>query len=90
MSSGIAREIDNLGRVVIPIEWRKELNINPKDTVEIIKNGDEIIIKKYVQGCYCCKEYKEDLVEYKGFKICKSCLEKVNELSKIILEKEGK
>lgn len=85
MASGITREIDNLGRVVIPIEWRKELGLKVKDSVEIIKNGNEIIIKKYEQSCYCCKEYKENLVEFKGIKICKSCLDKVNELSKIIL-----
>ena len=86
MASGIRRELDNLGRVVIPKEWRRELNIDPKDSVEIIKNGNEIIIKKYVQGCYCCGEYKDNIIEYKGINICKSCLEKVNKLSKIVLE----
>lgn len=86
MESGIIRELDNLGRVVIPMEWRRELDIKPKDPIEIIKNGDEIIIKKYVPGCYCCGEYKDNIIEYKGIKICKSCLEKVNKLSKIVLE----
>ena len=86
MAKGIVRELDNLGRVVIPMEWRRELNINPKDPIEIIKNDNEIIIKKYTSGCYCCGGTKENLIEYKGLKICKNCLEKVNKLSAIILE----
>ena len=90
MAKGIVRELDNLGRVVIPMDWRRELNINAKDPIEIIKNGNEVIVKKYVPGCHCCGSMSEKLVEYKGIKICKKCLETVNKFAAIILEEEDK
>lgn len=90
MATGITREMDNLGRVVIPAEWRKELGMNPKDNIEIIKNGNEVIVKKYVPGCHCCGSMSEKLVEYKGLNICKKCLETVNKFAAIILEEEAK
>lgn len=90
MAKGIVRELDNLGRVVIPMEWRRELNIYAKDPIEIIKNGNEVIVKKYVPGCHCCGNTKENLIEYKGLKICNKCLETVNKFAAIILEEEAK
>ena len=76
-SLGIVRNLDQLGRFVIPKETRKMLNLNGGDTVEIFTDGDTIILKKYVRGCQCCGDMK-DVKEYKGIRICKKCL---NELS---------
>lgn len=46
-STGVVRKLDNLGRIVIPIELRKTMDIAIKDTLEIFTEGDEIILKKY-------------------------------------------
>ena len=76
-ATGIIRNLDQLGRFVIPKETRKMLNLNGGDPVEIFTDGDTIILKKYVRGCQCCGDMK-DVKEYKGIRICKKCL---NELS---------
>ena len=76
-SLGIVRNLDQLGRLVIPKETRKMLNLNGGDPVEIFTDGDEIIIKKYNPGCQCCGDMK-DVKEYKGIKICKKCLNELN------------
>lgn len=72
-STGIVRKVDELGRVVIPIELRRTLNIEEKDALEIYVDAEHIILKKYQPACLFC-ENARDVVEYKGKKICKSCL----------------
>lgn len=75
-STGIVRKLDPLGRVVIPMELRKTLNISEGEALEIYTEGDVILLKKYVPGCNCCKEITTDLKEISGVKLCKSCIEK--------------
>ena len=76
-SLGIVRKLDQLGRLVIPKETRRVFNLNGRDPVEIFTDGDKIIIKKYNPGCQCCGDMK-DVKEYKGIKICKKCLNELN------------
>ena len=76
-SLGIVRKLDKLGRLVVPKETRKMFNLNEGDPVEIFTDGDKIIIKKYNPGCQCCGDMK-DVKEYKGIKICKKCLNELN------------
>ena len=76
-STGIVRNLDQLGRLVIPKETRKVFDLNEGDPVEIFTDGDKIIIKKYNPGCQCCGDMK-DVKEYKGIKICKKCLNELN------------
>ena len=73
-STGIVRKIDELGRIVIPIELRRTLDINIKDSLEIFVDGEQIILKKYNPSCIFCGDAK-DVVHYKGKNICKACLE---------------
>ena len=47
-STGIVRKVDELGRIVLPIELRRTLNIAEKDSVEIFVDGSSIILKKYI------------------------------------------
>ena len=79
-STGIVRKIDDLGRMVIPIELRKTMDINKKDPMEIFVDNDRIVLKKYQPGCFLCGNL-EDTIEYKGRIICKSCLKELNEES---------
>ena len=72
-STGIVRKVDELGRVVIPIELRRTLGIAEKDALEIYVDGDTIILKKYEPACIFCGDAR-DVVNYKGKNICKNCL----------------
>lgn len=72
-STGIVRKVDELGRVVLPIELRRTLDINEKDALEIYVDGATIILKKYEPACIFCDDAR-DVVLYKGKNICKECL----------------
>ncbi len=71
-STGIVRKIDELGRVVLPIELRRTLNIDIKDPLEIFVEGDLIILKKYEPACIFCGE-AANVENFRGKNVCKSC-----------------
>ena len=75
-STGIVRKVDELGRVVLPIEMRRTLDISEKDALEIYVEGDSIILRKYQESCVFCDSTK-DLVNFSGRNICKACIEKL-------------
>jgi transcriptional pleiotropic regulator of transition state genes len=77
-STGIVRRVDELGRVVIPIELRRTLDIAEKDALEIYVDGEHIILKKYEPACIFCGQAK-DVVQYKGKNICTKCLDELKE-----------
>jgi len=77
-STGIVRKIDDLGRMVIPIELRKTMNINKKDPMEIFVDGNKIILRKYEPACIFCSS-ADDIIEFEGRTICGSCKEKIAE-----------
>lgn len=72
-STGIVRKVDELGRVVIPIELRRTLGIGIKDALEIFVEGDTIIFGKYEPACIFCGEAK-GVKNLKGKNICPACL----------------
>lgn len=78
-TSGIIRRMDELGRVVLPIEIRRSLDIEERDPIEITVDGDHIILKKYQQTCIFCSE-AEDLLDYCDKRVCRECLKKLNDL----------
>ena len=78
-SIGITRKIDNLGRVVIPKELRKRLNIDEGDSVEIFVEDDKIIFSKYNPGCHFCGEASNN-INYKGQLICEKCLKELKNI----------
>lgn len=75
-STGIIRNIDELGRIVVPKEIRKQLDINNNDPVEIYVDGDKIILKKHLPACYFCGNTAY-LNDFKGKKICNDCIEEI-------------
>lgn len=79
-STGVVRKVDELGRIVIPIELRRTMGIEEKDALEIYVDNEKIILKKYEPACIFCGN-AEDVVNYKGKNLCKNCL---TELSKQI------
>ncbi len=75
-STGIVRNIDELGRVVVPKEIRQRMGIANTDPVEIYIEGDKIILTKYSPVCHFCGA-SDNVVEFKGKKICKSCIDDI-------------
>jgi len=77
-STGIVRKLDNLGRIVIPIEVRRTLNIEEKDGLEIYVDHDRIILRKYEPSCSCifCGEV-DNVNDFKGKRICQDCMESI-------------
>lgn len=71
-STGIVRKVDELGRIVIPIELRRTLGIDIKDSLEIFVDGSQIVLKKYEPTCIFCGTAK-DLVNFKGKNVCPNC-----------------
>lgn len=71
-STGVVRKVDDLGRIVIPKELRRTLDIKEKDPLEIYVDGEMIVLRKYQPACIFCGEAK-DIVEFKGKKICEKC-----------------
>ncbi|MFZ7133480.1 MAG: AbrB/MazE/SpoVT family DNA-binding domain-containing protein [Eubacteriales bacterium] len=72
-STGIVRKVDELGRIVIPIELRRTLDINIKDSLEIFVDGNYVVLKKYEPACIFCGNAK-DVLNYKGKNICPECM----------------
>jgi len=75
-STGVVRKIDDLGRIVIPIELRRTLNLDIKDPVEIYTEGEMIILKKYQPDCIFCGN-ADNIQVIKGKNVCKKCLQEL-------------
>jgi transcriptional pleiotropic regulator of transition state genes len=75
-STGIVRKVDELGRVVIPIELRRTLGIGEKDALEIYVDGERIMLKKYEPACIFTGN-AEDLVYFKGKLVSKACIDEL-------------
>ena len=78
-STGIVRKVDELGRVVIPIELRRTLNIGEKDALEIFTEGETSILKKYEPACSFCGQAK-GVKNIKGKNICPACVDEIRVL----------
>lgn len=72
-STGIVRKVDELGRIVLPIELRRNLDIAERDALEIYVEGSTIILKKYEPACIFCGDAK-DVGNYRGKNICPNCM----------------
>ncbi|MBE6662636.1 MAG: AbrB/MazE/SpoVT family DNA-binding domain-containing protein [Ruminococcaceae bacterium] len=79
-STGVVRKMDDLGRIVLPIEIRKMMDIGEKDAVEIFTDGDKIILRKYQPACIFCGD-AEDVVLFEGKKVCAACIKKMQQLA---------
>ena len=75
-STGIVRKVDELGRIVLPIELRRTLDIAEKDSIEIYVDGSSIILKKYEPTCVFCGDAK-NITVYKGKNVCANCIKEL-------------
>ncbi|MEA4814491.1 MAG: AbrB/MazE/SpoVT family DNA-binding domain-containing protein [Oscillospiraceae bacterium] len=77
-ATGIVRKVDELGRIVLPIELRRTLDIAEKDDVEIYVKDQSIILTKYRPSCIFCSNTK-DIIKFKGKNVCPRCLKALQE-----------
>ena len=77
-STGIVRKVDELGRIVLPIEIRRTLDIAEKDELEIFVENERIVLQKFEHACVFCTASR-GLVAFRGKNICKDCLEALKE-----------
>ena len=78
-STGIVRRMDELGRIVLPMEIRNTFDIKTKDALEIFVEEDRIILRKYQPSCIFCGA-STDNVMFGEKLVCKSCIEKLNKI----------
>lgn len=79
-ATGIVRRIDDLGRIVLPIELRRNMDIDLHDPVEIYVDGDSVVLRKYQPGCVFC-DNADDVIQYKGKRVCRSCADGIGNLA---------
>ena len=72
-STGIIRKVDDLGRIVLPIELRRMLDIEERDELEIYMENERIILQKYEPSCIFCGSSR-DLISYCGRNVCQDCI----------------
>lgn len=72
-STGIIRKVDELGRIVLPIELRRTLDIAEKDEIEIFMDNDQIVLQKFEPSCIFCGSSKK-LITYRGKNVCRDCV----------------
>ena len=77
-ATGIVRRVDELGRIVLPIELRRTLDIAEKDALEIYVEGSSIILKKYRPSCIFC-DGARDVSVFHGKNVCAKCLRELRE-----------
>ena len=75
-STGIVRKVDELGRIVLPIELRRTLDIAERDALEIYVEGSTVVLKKYRPTCIFCDSSK-DISIFRGKNICPKCLREI-------------
>lgn len=76
-ATGIVRKVDELGRIVLPIELRRTLDIEVRDPLEIYLDGDHIVLCKYESACIFCGSAR-GLSTYMGKQVCRDCASKIS------------
>ena len=77
-STGIIRKVDDLGRIVLPIELRRTLDISERDELEIYMENDRIILQKFEPACIFCGSSR-GLISHRRKNVCQECVRKMAE-----------
>lgn len=78
-STGIVRKVDELGRIVLPIELRRTLDIDERDALEIYVDGNAVVLRKYQPSCIFCND-AEDVITYRGKNVCRKCIGEMDQM----------
>jgi len=82
-ATGVVRRVDELGRVVVPVELRKTMGIQLRDSLEVFVDGDRIVLKKYEPAC-TFTGVSEDLIDFHGRKVSKTAVRELAELAGVV------
>lgn len=74
---GVVRQLDPVGRVVIPVEFRNIMGIKPGDPIEIVLQGNEVVLRKHSESCVFCGSTR-GLKEFKGQIVCSRCVREIS------------
>lgn len=77
-STGIVRKVDELGRIVLPVEMRRTLDITERDELEIYLEKDCIILQKFEESCIFCGSAR-GLITYRRKVVCQECIKQMGE-----------
>lgn len=78
-STGIVRKVDEQGRIVLPIELRRTLDLGERDELEIYLDDDKVVLKKYEPSCiFCASSF--GLVSYRGKNVCMDCIQNMHQI----------
>ena len=80
VDTGVIRSIDAIGRLVIPIELRRELGLNTGEPVHMYVENGKVIVEKYVKRCFLCGNASQKYTLVHGKRICDDCKAKINEI----------
>jgi transcriptional pleiotropic regulator of transition state genes len=75
-STGIVRKVDELGRIVLPIELRRTMGIAERDPLEIYVDGNTIVLRQFQDSCVFCNS-SNDVTVFKGKNVCNDCLKEL-------------
>ena len=78
-STGIVRKVDEQGRIVLPIELRRTLDLGERDELEIYLDDDKVVLKKYEPACIFCGS-GFGLGTYQGKNVCMECIQNMNNI----------
>lgn len=78
--TGIIRKFDNLGRVVVPKEFRKVLNMNENDSVEMTIVGNTVVLKKPVNSCMNCGHPTSERAKEIDMNLCDGCIDRIKNI----------
>jgi len=76
-ATGIVRRVDELGRIVVPIELRRNMSIEEGDALEVFVEEDKIILMKYLPGCHACNEFSKKMLIVGNLRLCQKCQDHV-------------
>lgn len=71
--TGIVRHLDDLGRITLPIELRRNLQMEEHEALEILVDGDTIVLRKHAAGDIFTGS-KENLIEFEGKQVSKASI----------------
>jgi len=75
--TGIVRRVDDLGRIVIPMELRRTLGIKVKDPMAIYVEGDRIVLTKHKDSCTICGATETEIAQVKERPVCITCIDEI-------------
>lgn len=77
LDTGMVRCLDDIGRLVIPIELRRELGISKGDPVHMYVKNNKVIIEKYKDACHICGKFKDHYLVINNKKVCLDCCNEI-------------